>query len=220
MPKNNDKPSLRERKQAQTKLTLLKIAIEKLKEKPLDHISVKEICDEVPVSEVTFYNYYPTKQDLLIFYLKLWSVEIIHNLKNKCGKDSGLQAIETFFTYNAKRMQENPILVKEIIVKISGGEEPPCFGSLTQAELEYAFPNEKGIKDESFREISDIFQPYLKNAVKKGELPKETNQELVLNVLSTMFLGLLLTFPVAKGKNLSTLYKKHLSLLWAGLKAQ
>lgn len=213
-------PSLRERKHAQTKLALLTTAIEKLKKKPLNEISVKEICDDIPVSEVTFYNYYPTKADLIHYYLNIWYVDVMHHLAKKEGKDAGLAAIEDFFAYNAKRMQEHPLLVREIIVKISAGDKPPCPGKLSQAELEQAFPDEKDITDSGFKDLPDIFRPYLKNAIEAGELPKKTDQELVLNVLATMFMGLLLTFPVAKGKNLATLYKQHLDLLWAGIRSR
>ncbi len=220
MPTDTCRPTLRERKHAQTKLALLRSAIEKLKEKPLDEITVKEICNELPVSEVTFYNYYPTKQDLIHFHLKLWSVEVTHHLTSECGPDAGLSAIEAFFAFNAERMQEHPTLVREIITKIARADNPPSLGAITKAELEHAFPDEPAMKDTGFTELPDILRPYVANAIHRGELPKNTDQELVLNLLCTMFMGLLLTFPVAKGKNLADLYRQQLDLLWAGIRSR
>lgn len=57
--------SLREKKYAKTKLALLDAATERIGEKTFDAISVKELCEQAEVSEATFFNYFPKKQDLL-----------------------------------------------------------------------------------------------------------------------------------------------------------
>jgi AcrR family transcriptional regulator len=90
--------SLRERKYAQTKVNLLRTTVAKLNEKRLDEISVRELCDEVFISEATFFNYFPQKSDLLVYYIKLWSLEMQWHIE----KDGlfGFDAIEKIFTDN------------------------------------------------------------------------------------------------------------------------
>ena len=48
--------SLRERKYAQTKVALARAARKRMRNNRLDEISVKELCETIPISEVTFYN--------------------------------------------------------------------------------------------------------------------------------------------------------------------
>ena len=70
------KISLRDRKFAETKISLLNSFIDMLNKRPMEDISVKELCESIPVSDVTFFNYYPHKNELLVYYTQLWSIEV------------------------------------------------------------------------------------------------------------------------------------------------
>ena len=67
---------LRERKSARIKLALLDAALERMLKRPFAEITVKELCEAVEISEVTFFNYFHAKNELLRYYLRLWSVEV------------------------------------------------------------------------------------------------------------------------------------------------
>jgi hypothetical protein len=73
----NEQPDfpLRQRKYARTKLALMNAALERLKDKSLEEISVRELCEEAEVSEATFFNYFPSKTDLLVYFVQLWTIE-------------------------------------------------------------------------------------------------------------------------------------------------
>ena len=65
----------RDRKLAQTRLALLTALRERLAERPLEEINVRELAEAADVSEATFYNHFPTKTDLAIYFVQLWSVD-------------------------------------------------------------------------------------------------------------------------------------------------
>ena len=73
---------LRERKYAQTKIALATAVIDRLKEKRLNDISVKELCDTIPISEVTFYHYFSRKTDIFVYLLKVWHLHMEWHLKH------------------------------------------------------------------------------------------------------------------------------------------
>ncbi len=70
--------SLREKKYATQKLKILDLFKEKLKEKSLAEISVKEIVRELEISQMTFFNYFKSKKEVLIYFIELWC--IFHNI--------------------------------------------------------------------------------------------------------------------------------------------
>jgi hypothetical protein len=62
----NRRPGLRERKKLQTARTLRDVAIKLFSERGFDDVSIAEIAEEASVSKVTVFNYFPTKEDLLL----------------------------------------------------------------------------------------------------------------------------------------------------------
>jgi AcrR family transcriptional regulator len=58
--------SLRERKKLQTRGRLMRIALELFLERGYDKVSVAEIADAADVSKMTVFNYFGSKEDLLL----------------------------------------------------------------------------------------------------------------------------------------------------------
>ena len=107
--------SLREKKQATLKLKILDSFDEKLKTKALADISVKEIAKELDISEMTFFNYFGSKKEVLIYFIELWSLEmklLIEGLEP-------LTAIYRIFKETAKTIEKNPNLFMEIVASMA-----------------------------------------------------------------------------------------------------
>lgn len=62
--------SRRERRKEETRQRLIEAALSLMQEKPFDQISVEEITERADVAKGTFFNYFPTKEHLLITYLQ------------------------------------------------------------------------------------------------------------------------------------------------------
>lgn len=80
-----------------SKMVIKNVFIEKLREKPIDKITVSEICSEAQINRATFYKYYENPYDLLD---KLeW--ELIDNLEQKLvsqGTSEFTEVIRTVLT--------------------------------------------------------------------------------------------------------------------------
>lgn len=68
--------TLREKKFARTKLALMRAAVARLRVKSFNDVTVKELCEEAQVSEATFFNYFPKKDDVLRYFIQIWMVEV------------------------------------------------------------------------------------------------------------------------------------------------
>jgi len=130
---------LRERKYATQKLKILDAFDEKLKEKSLADISVKEIAMELEISEMTFFNYFGSKKEVLIYFIELWNLEMQILIEGK----EPIESIYLIFEKTAKTIEKNPNLFMEIVsamalygvakkdIKISKAERILRFGSDT-----------------------------------------------------------------------------------------
>ncbi|KRC50398.1 hypothetical protein ASE16_05005 [Leifsonia sp. Root227] len=65
-------PGLRERKKAQTRASLERAAVALVLERPIDDVTIDEICAAVPVSHRTFFNYFDCKEDALLGFRHAW----------------------------------------------------------------------------------------------------------------------------------------------------
>ena len=107
--------SLREKKQATLKLKILDTFDENLKTKTLADISVKEVAKELEISEMTFFNYFGSKKEVLIYFIELWSLEMQMHIEGL----EPLEAIYRIFEETAKTIEKNPNLFMEIVASMA-----------------------------------------------------------------------------------------------------
>ena len=138
--------SLREKKFARVRLAILSAVLRLTKERSLADISVREICELAQVAPATFFNYFPSKEDVLVYYMRLWSIPITLQCR-AVAQGTVLDAIAAVFDYTAREMEQNPRLMFEIIAIIAHAKEPPGPPSLSRAERLLAFPGLPGAED-------------------------------------------------------------------------
>jgi AcrR family transcriptional regulator len=210
---------LRERKFAQTKLAIMNTAFDKILEKPLSEISVKEICDESNVSEGTFFNYFPKKSDLLLYFIQVWALEMNWHAKNKIAGKSGLEAIELIFLKTADMLKGNGIrIMDEIIAFFALTPEVVTFPELSVAEKLVAFPELSNIEAIPAREMKELFLPNLELAIEKGELPSNIDYMQAIVALNCIFFGVPMALRLLDTSLIGEVYMQQLGLLWNGLR--
>jgi AcrR family transcriptional regulator len=218
-------PSLRERKFARTKQALLNAAVEGLRSKRLEEITVKELCEAAEVSEATFFNYFARKEDLLAYFIQLWIIQMSYRAQTATGTDGGLAFIDSVFEHAAQRLQEHPRMIMEIIAYMAQQPHPQrCpkqreWPDLTLAERLQAFPDCRGIECLPELCLEDLFGPALDRAIQRGELTSTVDREATLLALLSTFLGVPLWLGVERPERLGAAYRRQLNLLWAGLRA-
>jgi AcrR family transcriptional regulator len=112
---NLKKFPLRERKKAQTRLSLLDAVINRLYDNPLANITIEEICDDVEISKATFFLYFPQKTDVIVLYGLLWNLEALWMVTHSPKIKPGLGALESVFKWNGQKVDDHPRLWMEIV---------------------------------------------------------------------------------------------------------
>ena len=220
----NDIP-LRQRKQARNRLALLDATLKLMREKALADITVEELCQEVEISKGTFFRYFPRKVDLILYYIRLWSIEFTWHAKKAAGSSPGLAVIEQLFDCTAALFEDHPRLFAELIA--FRAFEPQEFTRLVHNEKIMVpeedrllrFPDLDGIELIPEGTFQGIFRYSLKNAIANEELPDNIDIDEVILSLACIFYGVPLMLADRVPKNLGAAYSHQLRLLWTGLRA-
>jgi AcrR family transcriptional regulator len=180
---------------------------------------VAELCDAVPISEASFFNYFPRKADLLVYYVQLWSLEVAWHSRRRSAATGALAGIEEIFALTGRRIAEHRGVMVEIIAEQVQMTGPPDFPDVSLAERLLAFPELAGIEEETAMGVEELFPPLLDRAIECGELPPDTDRAAVLEALLAIFFGVPAVHRRARAGEVGAAYRKQVAWLWSGLRA-
>lgn len=83
---------LRERKKQETRRRIRAVAIELFDERGFDHVTIAQIAAQADVSEATVFNYFPTKEDLILLGMADYGKRLIAALRERDPGTSVLTA--------------------------------------------------------------------------------------------------------------------------------
>lgn len=83
---------LRQRKKAQTREAIYQAARRLFSERGFDRVTVAEVAREANVSEVTVFNYFPSKEDLFYAGMHFFEEELLDAVRGRKPNESALKA--------------------------------------------------------------------------------------------------------------------------------
>jgi AcrR family transcriptional regulator len=172
------------------------------------------------VSEATFFNYFPSKTDLLVYFVQLWTIEAGWHAGRALELGSGLDAIEAIFEFAAQRHAENPEVMAEIIAYRARRKAGIPLRTITEVEKKTAFPDLEGIEQVPAAGLDSILPSLIAKAVEQGELAEDTDISSVALTLAAIFFGIPIVQRNMKQHSVAELYGSQLNFIWAGLKAR
>lgn len=219
MAEQPPKLSLRERKFARTKLGLLQAALARIEERPLEEISVKELCAAAEVSEATFFNYFPRKSDVLTYFTQLWSLELGWQLEHRQPPSRGLEAIAEVFRLAARKIQDQPGVMGEVIAQQARSRDRQRAPEPGRAERLLAFPERPGIERFNADGLDQLLARHVQLAIDQGQLPPNTPLRQVMVGLVSIFYGVPLVLAQSNPQAIASAYQYQLVVLWGGIRA-
>lgn len=95
---------LRERKKAQTRQQIFDAAHRLFRKRGFDSVTVAEIAQAADVSEVTVFNYFPTKEDLFYGGMQFFEEQLIDAVRSRPRGESALGAFRRRLLEGADRL--------------------------------------------------------------------------------------------------------------------
>jgi len=210
---------LRQRKFARTRLNLARVLADALGKRSFDEVSVKKLCRNAEVSEATFFNYFPRKQDLLSYLVHLWVLELGWHV-NKAGTElRGLAVVDALFAEVARTCESRPGVLAEMLAWIARGGNLDSGMEIGDLEKQLAYPDLEGIASIPVKGIDAWLLPPLEAAMSSGDLPENTLLPLLLTSLLSILFGVPLTLLAADPARIATVYRQQLALVLAGIRA-
>src|SRR5215207_9971922 len=133
--------SLRERNFARLRLRVLAAVLELTAARPFAEVSVREICEAVEISQGTFFNHFPGKDAVLVYYIRLWGLRAAARARAAVAEGSGCDALRSVFAYTADEIEAHPNVMFEIITFVAQASAPPAPLPISRAERLLTFPD-------------------------------------------------------------------------------
>ena len=149
--------SLREIKKARSKISILKAAFELIGETPFREVKVEDICRKAEVSTVTFFKFFLQKEDLLIYFMRLWLTDRLIELKLEPGR--GIGAIRRLFQTAAAGAGRRPGLMLSLIGYLSEVNMHPDMPALSEAEIRILYPGKEALVDAEAPDLGETVWP-------------------------------------------------------------
>ena len=205
----------REIKTAQNKQAILNGLLARMHNEPFDRIKISDLCNDATVSQASFYNYFPQKTDILIYYIQLWTVEMHWQISAKKNL-TGLKAIEELFNDTAKVCAAQPQLLAEIVSFQAKSLKTVQTSPLTEADKLVAYPNCEGIETVFVKDLTDLLSINIQQAINEKELPPCCDNATLIVALSSIFFSVPIIFNQSPLPEIQAAYRQQLSLFRHG----
>ena len=180
--------SLRKINYVKTRTTILKTAANLLKQEDFSDITVDEICQKAQISRGTFFNYFPTKEHIFHYYLRIFTIRIALRMKEWPEGLSFHDKITQIYEWFKEDKQYAKFFNNYINFVLYVGEKSNEM-KLIDGEFVYFF---NGITEEEYAQYNELtlgklFEKVCSDASEKGEIVLKDSPE----ALSSLLIGTL-----------------------------
>ncbi|MES0491697.1 MAG: TetR/AcrR family transcriptional regulator [Leptospirales bacterium] len=205
--------SIRDIKYGRARLSVLRVFVDSIKDTNYEDIRIKDLCRTAEISEQSFYNYFPKKDDLFLYFISLWSVDVqLHAYE----LTPGVKRIYSLFEYTAKRSDQNPNLLRQVVAYRAKNETDDSslkMKPVSLAEKCILFGNADILKKLPDQGIAPVLNSNLKYAKKNGEISPDSDTNALTLGLAAIFFGIPILTTNTGTSSLSENYRKAIQLM-------
>jgi len=205
----NDIP-LRELKKAKTKIALYEAGLSFTQNRMFKDVLLDDVCRMAGVSRVTFFKFFSKKEDLLVYYMRVWLTRRIIEIGSR--KLRGFDAMRLILRNIADDTRSNEGIMPSLIAFLSEMNMHCSMPKLSEAEVMLLFPGneEAGAKSP---DMFALFSQCMNEAREDATLRPEIETEAAVSFLFSTFYGGFLTSRLYGSKDVMAFYETHLKLI-------
>ena len=191
---------------AQTRLDILNAVYLLSQEESFRELKVTSIAKEIGITEVTFFNYFRKKEDVLKYMMGIWALELqVLQLQNPL---SGEAAIRRIFKHTAEQLKKRLGLMASFIAYLVTNEIESKASEIEAADQFLLYPNMPELYEIRIPNGNEMLMQHLM------EIEGIQDHNAILLHLASCFYGDVLIGHTA-GLDIDALYTASLDLIFS-----
>ena len=207
--------TLRKEKAAKLKLGILEHTLKLIGKKPFDDVYVDDICASVKISKVTLFKYFPQKEDILLYYFRIWCFHRSVELSQK--PKEGLQGLYFLFDKLGESLESHPGVIHGLLEYLVNLKRPSKAFPVKPEEKKLMFlkmPNSTAIDIQS---LEQMIEKFALEAIFKKEITRSSSTRELTNFILTIFYGSIISGHLTQQSNNKFYFRKNIEMALKGL---
>ena len=189
---------------AQTRLDILQASYRMTEQVNFRELKVKDIAQAVGITEMTFFNHFAKKEEILRYMMGLWAVDILaHQLRAPLY---GEAAIRRVFALTAQQVKRYPRMMVSFVAYIVTNEISPEADVIEAADRSLLYPGMPELHEAKVPNGNELLLQHL------AEIDSSQDHMECLLHLASCFYGDVLVAHTA-GVDIDMLYTRSLDLI-------
>ncbi len=197
--------SLREKKKQETRNRIFAVSGQLFKEKGFENTTVDEITKEAGIAKGTFFNYFPTKESLLLYFKKQKEELIFNVLETQMSLDvPAKEKITNFLVLLAENYEKDKELTRLLFFE--------------HKRLTMISTQQSGEKKQAHQRFIDMICDFLKEGVQNGEIKNGIDLKIASESLNAIYFhSLMIWLHSDNNTSFSRDISAKIDLLFAGI---
>ncbi|TRX59555.1 TetR/AcrR family transcriptional regulator [Fulvivirga sp. M361] len=205
----------RQQKSAQLRLKILSVATKLAGKKSFDQLYVETICEKVGVSKVTFFKYFPQKDDILLYYWRVWLFE--RAVECSIEPKQGLDGIYYLNEKLADTFVKHPGIILGLISYITRFDRPPAPIPLKALDRTLLHSKEEVEKIEILS-LHQMLENFVLEAIFRKEITLSSDTKEISKVFLSIMYGSLVSGHLLQVDYVKLYLKRNMDMALNGLK--
>ena len=207
--------SLRKEKAARLKVQVLDQTVKLIGKKSFDDLYVDDICAKVKISKVTLFKYFPQKEDILLYYFRMWC--LTRSVEMTLKPREGLSGIYYLFDKLSDECEEHPGLMLSLVGYLSDFKRSPKPFPIKAEEKKLVFADLPNIATIEILSLDQMVEKFTLEAIFKKEITKSISTRDITHLILTVFFGGIMIGHINHQSPLKMFFRRNLDLLLKGL---
>ena len=207
--------SLRKEKAARLKVQVLEHTLKLIGKKAFEDIYVEDICEKVKISKVTFFKYFPQKEDVLLYHFRIWCLARSVELRQR--PKEGLQGMYYLIDKLGDECENHPGLMLSLIGYLADSKRPPKPFPVKPEEKKLFFPEVEDVTNLEILSLDQMLEKFTLEAIMRKEITKTSSTRDITNLLVTIFLGSIVSAHLIQQTPQKLYFRRNLDNAMKGL---
>lgn len=189
---------------AQTRLNVLDTVYRLSITSNFRDLKVKSIAEEIGITEMTFFNYFKKKEDILKYMMGIWALDLM--VLQHRQPLTGEAAIRRVFSHTAEQVKKHPRLLANFVASLLTSEIDPMANDIEAADRFLLHPDDAELYEVKILSGNEILMQHL------AEIEPTSDHIATLLHLASCFYGDVIVAQTA-GLDIDMLYTSSLDLI-------